>query len=148
MTLIIWQTHYALSSSKGQGVYSGTLLILSRASEVGSPKNRLGSGLRRDTEQWPLKFKKIRANFRPVLPRQGQPGTPHYVCQFWLAFLFCLSGSVPLSYPPLLSLSLMWRHKQCLESGSETWPSSRGSPWLESRPVQPRPKLSALSLTL
>ena len=63
--------------------------IMSRVSKAGSPKNRLGSGPRWDTDQWPfsppkpylsdidrsLKNVKIRANNRPVLLRHGEPGT-------------------------------------------------------------------------
>ena len=55
--------------------------VLSRASEAGSPTNRLSSGQRRDTDLWTdhLKIKKIQANIRPVLVRQGEPGTPQYI---------------------------------------------------------------------
>ena len=72
--------------------------ILSRASEAGSLKNRLGSNhggcltkrLRHAQELCTaltkriqtdklLKIKKIRANIRPVLLRQGEPGMPQYV---------------------------------------------------------------------
>ena len=39
---------------------------------ISPPKNRLDSDR-------PLKNLKIRANIRPVLVRQGEPGTPQYL---------------------------------------------------------------------
>ena len=41
--------------------------------------NHLGSRQRQDTDQGPLKIKKIRTDLGPVLLRQGEPVTPQYV---------------------------------------------------------------------
>ena len=64
----------------------GHSIILSRASEVGSPTNHLGSGQRQDTDQGsfgPLtgglpKIEKDEPYTGPVLLRQGDPGTSQY----------------------------------------------------------------------
>ncbi len=66
--------------------------ILSCASEMGSPTNHPDSGQRQDTgsgilwsvHRWTIatykKFKKKNGPYiRPVLLRQGEPGTSHYV---------------------------------------------------------------------
>ena len=65
----------------------GISYILSCASKAGSPKNHLGTLATRHgpvtlsvyilTDH--LKIKKIRAKCRPVLLRQGEPGTPRYI---------------------------------------------------------------------
>ncbi len=55
---------------------------LSRASEVGSPTNQLGSRQRQDTGPgilWSVnRWKKNGPYTGPVLLRQGEPGTPQY----------------------------------------------------------------------
>ncbi len=57
-------------------------IVLSRASEVGSPTNHLGSRQRQDTGPeilLPKNFKKKNGPYTgPVLLRQGEPGTSQY----------------------------------------------------------------------
>ncbi len=76
--------------------------ILLRASEAGSPTNRLGSGQQRDTDKGLFSLStgglvltynlKIRANIRPILLRQGEPW--HAIIYYrtitveWLKFSF------------------------------------------------------------
>ncbi len=88
--------------------------ILSRASEAGSPKNHLGPGQRRDTDQWPFSpsslyrltnrlifLKKLWANTRPVLLRQGEPGTPQYIELYSVVTLGVLPKDDPSCGPSL-----------------------------------------------
>ena len=56
------------------------IIILSRASEVGSPTNHLGSRQRQDTGPG-IDYQKLKKNgpyTGPILLRQGEPGTSQY----------------------------------------------------------------------